>query len=376
MKSIVFKITLAVSILILIAVLMGTYFSGERMTVLFYEYMSDAATANDPFPLIKDGKILAGPAENVFLRAIYSDLAWIGIPITLLASLIGYLIARSVTSPLRKLSLGAQEIAKGNLSQRVDIREGGELGALANSFNAMAGELSKAEELRKQFFADAAHELKTPIAVIKGNIEGMIDGVIPTDKAILASLLEETDFLGNMVSDMKYLAQADAGYLELSKQRTDINELVSSCVSRLMPSATARRLAITKNFKIDPLFAFVDAERIVQIVYNLLINAGKYTPEGGAITVTTEKFVDDEVMSFKIIVADTGIGISEADIPHVFDRFYRTDKSRDRKTGGIGLGLSIVKKLTELHGGRVGVTSKLEKGSSFYIIIPIGGTHA
>lgn len=373
MKSIVFKITLAVSILILIAIFLGTYFSAERMTILFYDYMSRAAELNDPYPLLKEGRILTGPAENFFLHAIYSNLIWIGVPIALLASLVSYIIVRGSTGTIRSLSCGAVEISKGNLNYKVNVKEGGEIGLLANSFNLMADELARAQALRKQFFADAAHELKTPIAVIKGNLEGMIDGVIPTDATTLQSLLEEADFLSDIVGDIKYLALADSGHLTLKRQQTNMNEIVSLCVTRLMPAATARQLTLTTDYADDPLTAFVDPERMTQIIYNLLINAGKYTPQGGSVGVRTERVVEQGTAYAQVTVWDTGQGISDADIPLVFERFYRADKSRDRKTGGIGLGLSIVKKLTELHGGSVAVISELGKGSRFSIRIPIGG---
>lgn len=376
MKSIVFKITLAVSLLVLLAFLLETYLTGGMMAALFYEYMSEAATANDPYPIVQGGKIIMGPAEKSFINTIYSELLWIDLPLIFLTFIVSYLIARDSTKSIRKLSRGAKEIAKGNLGHKVDIREGGEIGALASAFNSMADELAGAQALRKQFFADAAHELKTPIAVIKGNLEGMLDGVIPTDKGSLNSLLEETDFLDSMIGDIKYLALADSGQLKLDRRDTNVNDIVRACASQLETAAKARKLTISTDLKDEPLNAFVDGERIRQIIYNLMINAGKYTPEGGSVGVRTERALDNNTECVKVTVWDTGIGIPEADIPRVFDRFYRTDRSRDRKTGGFGLGLAIVKKLTELHGGRVYVTSELGKGSNFYIVLPIGGTNA
>lgn len=374
-KSIVFKITLAVSLLVIAATAAITYFTGRDMTELFQEYMLDAAKLNDPYPILQGGQLVTGPAERNFLKAIYFHLIWIGIPVTLLAFIISYAIARGSTGTIRRLSRGAARIAGGDLNCKVMTREGGEIGLLAASFNSMTDELLKAQTLRKQFFADAAHELKTPIAVIRGNLEGMIDGVIPVDQGSLNSLLEEADYLNSMIGDIKNLALADSGRLELHRQRVNVNDIVSACAGRLRTTAEAKGLTMTMDLKKDPLTALIDPERMTQVIYNLLINAGKYTPNGGSIVIGTEEILDDGTKYIKITVRDTGVGISTEDIPYVFERFYRTDKSRDKKTGGIGLGLSIVKKIVELHGGRAGVTSEPGKGSCFYVIIPARGVY-
>lgn len=376
MKSIALKITIAVSLLLLGALLLETYLSGEMIGYLFYEYMSKAAVAGDPYPLMEGGRLVAGPIEKAFVGSIYSRLIWITAPVTVLAFVTSYAIARMSTKSIRALSRGVNEIAKGNLGYKIESKESGEVGTLVKGFNSMADELARDQTLRKQFFADAAHELKTPIAVIKGNIEGMLDDVIAPNKETLSSLLEEVDYLGGMVGNMKYLALADSGYLTLNQRSTNINDIISLCIKRLMPSAVARDLKVTTEYKTDPLIAFIDPERITQIIDNLLINAGKYTPHGGSIGAISERFVKNGVEHFKVTIWDTGQGISKDDLPYVFDRFYRADKSRTKKTGGIGLGLSIVKKLTELHNGQVSVTSELDNGSRFVVAIPTGGAHA
>jgi two-component system sensor histidine kinase BaeS len=332
--------------------------------------MLDAVKLNDPYPIMQNGKLVMGPAELDFLKGLAPRLAWVGIPVVFFAFIISYLIARRSVAPIKKLSLGAAEIAKGNFDHKIDATAKGEIGVLVDSFNSMAEELHRSQILRKQFFADAAHELKTPITVLRGNLEGMIDGVIPTDKAMLSSLKEEAEFLADMIDGIKYLAMADSGKLVLEKKWVDINEIVSDCVSQLRAASAIRNLNVETSFKNDQIKAFVDRDKLFQVIYNLLINAGKYTPSGGNIKASTEKVFRSGAEHFKISIKDTGVGIGEADLPYVFERFYRADKSRDRKTGGIGLGLSIVKKITELHGGLVGVESEINKGSTFFVVIP------
>jgi two-component system sensor histidine kinase BaeS len=371
MKSVVFKITVAVSLFVLIAVFAMAYISGHRMTQEFEEYMNESAVLDDPYPMLERGVVVTGPAEKNFVDGMYIELAWIGAAVMLAAFVASFFIARGLTIPIRKLTKGVMEIAKGNLGYRVKVRAGGEIGMLAKFFNSMAEELARAQFLRKQFFADAAHELKTPIAVIKGNLEAMQDGVIPTSKEAIASLMEETEFLNSMIGDIKYLALADSGQLTLSKKNADINEIVRSCIARLKVAADARNLSLAVDFKDDPLVASIDAERLEQVIYNLLINAGKYTPNGGSVGVVTEKVSDKGAWFAKVTVWDTGQGISAEDIPFIFERFYRVDKSHSKKTGGFGLGLAIVKKMVELHGGVISVESTLGKGSSFFFVVPI-----
>lgn len=370
MRGITLKIMLSVSSLIIIAIVGITLLSSHKMAGMFHEYMAYSIEINDPFPYKQGGKIVEGPAEKGFIRAVYIELIGIGIPIMLLSFVVGGIIARRTMRPIRRLNDGVAEIAKGNFGHKVNVATKDEIGQLAGSFNRMADELQKAQELRKQFFADAAHELKTPVAVLKGNIEGVLDGVIAPDNTMMTSMLEEVDHLTNMINDIKYLSMADSGQLILNRERVDINEIVSGCVKQLTAPAKIRNLYLSCHLSESPMFASVDREKMHQVIYNLLINAGKYTPAGGSVSVTTERVTEDGEEKIKVSIKDTGIGIDAPDLPYVFERFYRSDKSRDRKTGGIGLGLSIVKKIVDLHGGHVGVESELHKGSIFYVVVP------
>jgi two-component system sensor histidine kinase BaeS len=289
----------------------------------------------------------------------------------LLALVVSFIIAKGSTAPIRRLSRAASEISKGNLGHKVEVKAGGELGLLAGSFNSMAAALLQAQSLRKQFFADAAHELKTPIAVIKGNLEAMLDGVVPMERDKIASLFEESAFLNRIVDDIRYLALADSGQLVLHKKEADMQAIVEVCAERVGPALREKEQKLVREGSTDPLMTVIDADRMTQVIYNLLVNAGKYTQNGGTVGIVTERSTDNGAEYFKVTVWDNGNGISAQDVPHVFERFYRADKSRDKKTGGTGLGLAIVKKIVELHGGRVGVKSEPGKGSRFYIEIPV-----
>ncbi|MFH1452607.1 MAG: ATP-binding protein [Armatimonadota bacterium] len=371
MRSITFKITLLVSILFILAAVLIIYLSLNMVGSLFYEYTKESLEIHDAFPYVRDGKIIMGPVEREFLTDIFLKFLLIGLSITLLAVAAGYFIARHATSPIRKLYKGVREIENGNLDYRVDVKTKDELGNLADSFNLMTEELYKAQILRKQFFADAAHELKTPLSVIKGNLEGMIDEVIPVDKAGLSSILEEAEYLNNIINDIRELALADSGQLALNKKQSDVNEIIKNCVNRLKIHADEKSIKIELGRADNPLTAFIDPERFMQVVYNLLTNALKYTPEGGIINIETEKIQKNNIKYFKVSVKDTGQGIPPEDLPHVFERFYRTDKSRNRETGGTGLGLAIVFKITQLHAGTAEAESTPGKGSTFRVLMPV-----
>lgn len=371
MKSMAFKITSLVSILVIAAVFFVTLCSEKTVNELFDKYVEDSLVIRDKYPYVEGQTVVIGPVEKNFLNSVLFELLKIGVPITLLAMLGSFFIAKLETKPLKRLTDGAKQIAIGNLDYKADDKGSTEIRMLAKSFNLMASELKKAQMLRKQFFADAAHELKTPIAVIRGNLEGMVDGIIPANNEMLTSLLVETDFLTSMIEDIKSLALADSGQLTLNKQETNINDIVTDCYNNLKAAAALRNIKVAIEFKEDPIIACVDRERIYQVFYNFLVNSGKYSPEGGTVSVSTEVLSKNGVTSFKFTIHDNGVGIAEEELPFIFERFYRVDKSRDRKTGGIGLGLSIVKKLVELHGGCVSVDSVIGKGSTFYVIIPL-----
>lgn len=284
-----------------------------------------------------------------------------------------FLLARSITIPLRKLNAAAREIEKGHFDQRVDVHTNDEVEELAHAFNRMSETLETNHRLRKQFLADVAHELRTPLTIIQGNLEGMMEGVIEPDREQLESLHEETLHLNHLIHDLRDLSLAEAGQLRLEKQPVHIYDILVKAAGGIQPLAEAKGVTVACRGT-DTGVVLADENRISQVIHNLLTNAVRYTPPGGFVTVESG-YADRPGLIF-FSVQDTGVGISEGDLPHVFDHFYRADKSRDRKSGGTGIGLAIVKQLAELHGGYVKAESHVGKGSVFTVFLPCGKENA
>ncbi len=301
---------------------------------------------------------------------------WIaGALAVLVAVLLGFVLSRRITSPLRRLTLAAGRVAAGDFSQRVEVRSKDELASLATAFNTMAESLAKTEEQRKRLFSDVAHELKTPIAVIQGNLEAIADGVADPTPERVASLREETALLTRLVTDLRDLSLAESGQLKLHPQPMDLADLVKGTVVGVQTRAEERGVEVAASAEegLPPVLA--DPDRVGQVLRNLIANALRYTPGGGSIRVSAG--LDGQAghagmgaRFAQVSVADTGSGIPPEDLPHIFDRFYRVDKSRARASGGTGLGLAVVKQLVEAHGGRVWAESELGKGTVFHFTLP------
>ncbi|MCL4535749.1 MAG: ATP-binding protein [Bacteroidetes bacterium] len=293
----------------------------------------------------------------------------------LVAVLLGFFLSRRITLPLSRLTFAAGRVASGDFSQRVEVRSKDELASLADAFNTMAASLAKAEEQRRRLFSDIAHELKTPIAVIQGNLEAIADGVADPTPERISSLQEETALLTRLVTDLRDLSLAESGQLKLHPQPTDLGELVKGAAAGLQAQAEERGVEVAASAEqgLPPVLA--DPDRVGQVLRNLIANALRYTPSGGTIRVAAT--LDGQAGSSvrrarfaQVSVADTGSGIPAEDLPHIFDRFYRVDKSRSRASGGTGLGLAVVKQLVESHGGRVWAESELGKGTVFHFTLP------
>ena len=286
----------------------------------------------------------------------------------LVALVLGSVLFFQIVSPIQRLTSAAQKISAGDLSQRIPTRSQDEIGALANSFNQMADSLAKHEELRRNLIADVAHELRTPLTVIQGNLEAMLDGVLPASPQEIATLRDETALLARLVSDLRLLSLAEAGQLKLERVEIDPAELITRAVEPFRLQAQSSQIELVLEIALNLPYISVDADRIAQVIRNLLSNALRHAPEGGRITVTCGKGTPQ---GFLITVSDTGEGISPDDLPYVFDRFYRADKSRSRVSGGSGIGLAIVKQLVEAHGGRVRAESQPGQGTTITITLPI-----
>ncbi len=273
-----------------------------------------------------------------------------------------------MTSPLRQLKKAADAVGIGNFKERVSIHSRDEFADVGRSFNQMAESLEKAEENRLHYMADIAHELRTPLTAIQGTIEAMQDKILPLDEEQLDNLHSQTDLLNRLVNDLRLLSMAETGHLKLDLKRVNPGELIRQTLESMKPLAAQKKITLQLDILKDLPECLLDTDRFAQIINNLLSNAIRYTPEGGTITAKLASLQN----TLELSITDTGSGIPAEDLPHVFDRFYRADRSRSRASGGAGLGLAIVKHLVEAHGGRITVTSPVDSshGTRFEIRIP------
>ncbi|MFC1961858.1 ATP-binding protein [Chloroflexota bacterium] len=306
-------------------------------------------------------------AEGDFLAQVNDSLWKVGLIAAAIALVIGLILTRQITRPIRALSSGARHLTKGELSYRVDVKSRDEIGELADSFNIMASSLEKGEQSRRHLTADIAHELRTPLTVIEGTVDGIIDGVFPPDTEHLRTIKEETSLLTHLISDLRDLSLAESGQLKLNLAPTHLSELLRRVVSNYEANALEKNIGIKLEEATETPEIRADPVRMEQVITNLLTNAIRHTPSGGNVTVMVKKDEGELTIS----VADTGEGITPEDLPHVFERFYRSGDSRSRTEGGTGLGLAIAKQMVEAHGGKVQVESKIGTGSIFRILLPL-----
>jgi signal transduction histidine kinase len=286
-----------------------------------------------------------------------------------LALVLIFTLSRAVLRPVRDLTAAARRMARGDLSARVVTGARDEIGQLARSFNAMADALGQQETLRRNLVSDVAHELRTPLTNLRCQIEALEDGLAQPDAATIRSLREETLLLARLVEDLQQLSLAEAGALRLTLEPLAPAGLVESALAASRPAAADAGVALEAQVPpLPPVLA--DRERVAQILRNLLTNALQHTPGGGSVTLRARPA--DGVVEFS--VCDTGPGIPAEHLALVFERFHRVDPSRARATGGAGLGLAIVRRLVEAHGGTVRVESEEGKGASFSFTLPLAPT--
>ena len=283
-----------------------------------------------------------------------------------LALLLSLLLSRALTRPIRELTLASQSLAAGNLGQQVPVRSQDELGNLARAFNHMSSELARGRLLRRQMTADIAHELRTPLSLILGHAEALSEGVLPPTPEALGTIHDEAQRLSRLVEDLRTLSLSDAGELSLHLASQAAGELLERAAAWHRAEAASRGIALAVEVQPDLPPVCGDVDRLAQVLHNLLSNALRHTPEGGRIALSAQA----EGEGVRLAVADTGSGIAPEDLPRVFDRFYRSDASRQRQSGGSGLGLAIAKSLVEAHGGRIWAESELGRGATFCLTLP------
>ena len=292
--------------------------------------------------------------------------------ISLVGILVGVISSRGLAAPLKKLAIAAQAVGSQDLSQRIEIKGTEEVREVAIAFNAMAAALEEADGLRNNMLADIAHELRTPLSVIQGNLRAILDDVYELDKVEVARLYDQTRQLSRLVEDLHDLALLEAKQFSLNLGSQNLSELVQDVAAIYQPIFVDQSVTLKLNIAEDSIIVQGDQSRITQCVNNLLNNALRHTPEGGEVIINLMENPEKVLLT----IQDNGIGIEAEHMPYVFNRFYRVDPDRNRRTGGSGLGLAITHALVMAHGGKVSASSDgKDQGSQFAIEFPGKTSH-
>ena len=289
-------------------------------------------------------------SHQMFVGAVHRYLIGASIAAFVLALILSVLMMRRLLNPLARMTGTAQRIAEGDYTGEVPVVSRDEVGRLSEAFNRMSASLRHTEQLRKKMVIDVAHELRTPITNIKGYLEALADNVVTPSRETLLLLQEETLRLANLVEDIMRLARADAARADLHRVEIEAHSAITQLLDAFRPQLKARRISVNVDLKERDIRLSADPEKFSQVVRNLLQNALQYTPSGGALTISIERAPEETLFVF----ANTRGELEDRDLPFIFERFYRGEKSRSREHGGAGIGLAIVKELIEAHGGHVG----------------------
>ncbi|PDO09242.1 MAG: two-component sensor histidine kinase [Candidatus Reconcilbacillus cellulovorans] len=301
-------------------------------------------------------------------QALLPSILWTLAAVAAFGALVGLYAAKRLSAPLVDMKRAAEQIMRGDLSVRTRAVGRDELAELGRALNMLAERLEEQERLRVAMTQDIAHELRTPLATLKSHLQAMLDGIWDPTPDRLRSCYEEAERLAALVADLEQLAEMDSPDFRLDPKPENLRTLVEQSVGRVLAAFREKgvRLAVDAD---SPAETCVDRDRFIQIMINLLTNALKFTPPGGSVDIR----LHDEPDAVRLIVRDTGVGIAPEHIPHVFERFYRADPSRSRKTGGSGLGLAIVKKLVDAHGGSIRLDSAPGRGTAVTVRLPKAG---
>ena len=344
----------------------GTYHVGDRVT-------SDLLAGGEPISV--DGKVVGtvmtvspppirDPREETYLTRTTQGMVAAAVGTAVIGLLVGFLLANTISRPIRELTEATKAMSKGELGHQVTVRSKDELGELAGAFNQMSSELARATKLRRQMTADIAHDLRTPLTVMTGYLESLRDGVLKPSPARFQVMYDESRQLQRLVEDLRTLSLADAGELHLTRESVSPVSLLNRPAASFRHRAEQKRVALSVSAEPDLPPVDVDPERFAQVMGNLMSNALRYTPEGGRIHLAASRGTGSVLLT----VQDNGTGIAPEALAHVFERFYRGDAARHE--GESGLGLAIVKSLVEAHGGFISVSSPPGQGTTFTIELP------
>lgn len=306
---------------------------------------------------------------NDFIRRI-SEAALVSAGIAALTALgVGVILARTLTRPVRELTAATKTMAAGNLGQQVAVRSNDEIGQLAQSFNQMSSDLARASQSRKQMTADLAHDLRTPLSILRGYTEGLKEGRLQGSPKLYGVMHTEVEHLQRLVEDLRTLSLADAGEIRLNRRAVDPKALLERTALAYFVQAEEHGIALRVEAADGLPSINVDTDRLTQVLNNLVSNALRHTAQG---EIVLSASASSNGRAVEIKVSDTGSGITADDLPYVFDRFYRSDKSRQREEGdddSSGLGLAIAKAIVEAHGGTIKVVSAPDQGTTFTITL-------
>lgn len=345
---------------------LGLLPQGQPLPVELETYRVPITPPSEPLGWL----VVTSPAVEELVAVLEATLRQSLLATSLLAGAVALLLsfglAQRLTEPIRSLSRAARALASGDAHEALPVIRRDEIGDLTIAFNEMTSALNRQKYLRRQMVADIAHELRTPLSVMQLDIEGLADGLQPPAEAA-ASLRDEIAALTRLVEDLRLLSLAEAGGLHFNLEMLELIPLLHQLSETWTPHAQARQVQLLTDLPADLPAVMADEGRLAQVFNNLLSNALRYTSAGGKIILDARVETEDLVVR----VSDSGPGISAADLPFVFERFYRADSSRSRDTGGSGLGLAIARQWITLHGGRIWVESEPGQGAAFFVALPI-----
>lgn len=336
-KTLLWKL-LGINIIVIVFVIIVVWLSVDYLAAGYF------------VTLMEKYNISPDSSHHMFVSSVHRYLVWSSIAAIVLAVALGFLLVKRALGPLTQMTGIATRISLGDYSGRVPIITRDEVGQLAEAFNGMAESLQHIEQLRKTMMMDVAHELRTPLTNIQGYLEALIDKVATPSRKNFELLLEETMRLVHLVEGVLRLAEADAARTDLHITKIRLSDVINRVMEQFKPQFAKKSLKVETNYVEDKSRLHADLNKISQVISNLLQNALQYTPAGGTVKVFMESLTGER----KVVFVNTGGELAEEDVPFIFERFYRAEKSRSRDHGGAGIGLAIVKELIEAHKGRIG----------------------
>ncbi len=382
-QSLRVQLSLAFVAVAFLSVAVVAFWARQITTLEITEYherirRGDVPWISDQPVLVREGFVrsiklpLFAASQRLFL-ANFSRSLWLGGGTAgLLAVLAGLVLARRLSHPLQELHDAVTGVAAGNLQQEVGLRGGGELEDVASAFNSMAHRLRESERQRQELLAAVAHELRTPLSIIEGNLEAMLDGVREPTPDLIATLHTQSALLSQLITDLRDLSLAEARQLSLRRRPVDLAALCRESVEAMGLWIDERKVTVQVRSEGDT-GAEVDPDRLRQVVQNLLHNAVRFTPAGGRVLVTVTEVPREQQRWVRVEMEDEGPGIPAEDLFRVFEPFYRADPSRSRSSGGTGMGLAVVRLLVQVHGGDVRAENRPSGGSRFIVEVPARG---